>query len=92
MRRLGCLPFCRLSLLENEIVAATSGIPCKRKNEQLLKLEREPGAELDFTAWRHGHGNGSESRRVHKTVQRAQRLLASCDREFEAPREDIKQW
>ena len=35
-------------------------------------LERKPGAQLDFAARSHGHGDGAELRRVDETVRRAE--------------------
>ena len=35
-------------------------------------LERKPGAQLDFAAWSHGHGDGAELRGIDETVGRAQ--------------------
>ncbi len=35
-------------------------------------LERKPGAQLDFAAWSHGHGNGAELRGINETVGRAE--------------------
>ena len=31
-------------------------------------LEREAGAQLEFAAWGHGHGDGAELGRVHEAV------------------------
>jgi hypothetical protein len=42
---------------------------CARR---LHDLEREAGAQLEFAAWGHGHGDGAELGRVHKAVGRAQ--------------------
>src|SRR5882724_7840360 len=35
-------------------------------------LERKSGAQLDFAARSHGHGNGAELRGIDETVRRAQ--------------------
>jgi len=52
------------------------GFPMDARDELtecvLRQLERQPGAQRNFAARRHGHGNGAELRRVDITIGSAE--------------------